>query len=164
MATHKGQNQHMAFISLHSVPCKYSPGVFRYSQQQSYLHQDKRLTESAHIHLQKVTVVSFSRAGAFSFKVSPGFSQLWCLIPSQPSVDLMLWHDMAHQRDTEPKADTASEQFSHSSTGAQDWLASSARLHSSVLPNFWKSSRTAVNTFTPQNSITAPEIRSLLKF
>lgn len=58
----------MAFNSLNSVLCNHSPRVFSYSQQQSHSHQGKWLTESAHIDLQKVTVVSFSRVWAISSK------------------------------------------------------------------------------------------------
>lgn len=162
----------MAFTSLHSALCKHSQRVFSYSQQQSHSHQCKWLAESAHVNLQKIAVVSFSRVWAISSKgcCSCKVSQLpWAfpvMVPHPqtafPSCDAVAWPGTWKRQWTQSRHSVrAAQSLQHR---AQNWLVSSVSLHSSMLSNLWKPSRMAVNISPLQTSIIAPEIRSLLKF
>lgn len=55
-------------------------------------------------------------AGAVEVSQLQWFFPVTCLIPRQTSLAVMLWHNMALQRDSEPKADTAPKRLRHSST------------------------------------------------
>lgn len=79
----------------------------------------------------------------------------------QPSLAVMLWHDMAYQRDRGHKAATASK---HSVTPAQ---RSRLTGKPSQPPHFYVIQFMEIfkdGWFTLRTRITAPEIRSLLKF
>lgn len=137
----------MAFTSLHSAFCKHSPSSQLFPAAKSFTS----VSTIAGVSFSRVWAISSegccscrSQSAAMGFPTHGASSPdclpwLWCCG--------MTWHmkETVSPKQTQPQ--------SSSVTAAQgSGLNGKLSPHSSMLPNLWKSSRMAVNTFTLQNS------------
>lgn len=152
----------MAFISLYSVLCKHKEfsvilcsskviciSLSDWHSQLTSICKRLRWFLSAEFELLALkAAVGFPSHGA---SLPDNLPWLWCCG--------MTWHtkETVNPKQAQPQSSSVTPAQCSRLTGKHS-------LHSSVLSNLRKSSRTAVNTFTLQTSIIAPEIRSLLKF
>lgn len=153
-------------LTTNSAFCKHSQRAASYSQQQSHSHQCKWLTQSAPIDLQKVTVASFRRAGAIGSKgccgcssqpAAMGFPTHGASPPDQiafPGCEAVVCHGTSKAQQTQSSPATPAQ--CPRLTGK---LSQPPHIYVIRFMEIFKD-----GWFTLQISITAPEIRSLLKF